>query len=194
MAAGEHRSGGWGNLRRVRGALFPRQAHAHPLEAVVAPRSPRRRDCAGSRHRWRCAGCEARRQGVLGAMRHRRTKGYERPRKAGGRRCGHDVLCLLGLFLIASLADRRILLCASACGRRSRGAVAVVGSSVYQNGPWNGLQFSGKPEMEPNNSNFQFEFVAVANAVPVRVRVRRQQQRTGCSSSAMAAASCRGSC
>ncbi|PWZ15862.1 Receptor-like serine/threonine-protein kinase SD1-8 [Zea mays] len=30
---------------------------------------------------------------------------------------------------------------------------------VYRNGPWNGLQFSGEPEMEPNNSNFQFEFV-----------------------------------
>ncbi|XP_062186880.1 receptor-like serine/threonine-protein kinase SD1-8 isoform X2 [Phragmites australis] len=36
---------------------------------------------------------------------------------------------------------------------------------VYRNGPWNGLQFSGEPEMEPNNSNFQFEFVANASNV-----------------------------
>ncbi|ONM58124.1 G-type lectin S-receptor-like serine/threonine-protein kinase B120 [Zea mays] len=36
---------------------------------------------------------------------------------------------------------------------------------VYRNGPWNGLQFSGEPEMEPNNSNFQFEFVDNASDV-----------------------------
>ncbi|TKW35217.1 hypothetical protein SEVIR_2G358000v4 [Setaria viridis] len=36
---------------------------------------------------------------------------------------------------------------------------------VYRNGPWNGLQFSGEPEMEPNNSNFRFEFVANASDV-----------------------------
>ncbi|TVU38516.1 hypothetical protein EJB05_11890, partial [Eragrostis curvula] len=36
---------------------------------------------------------------------------------------------------------------------------------VYRNGPWNGLQFSGEPEMEPNNSNFRFEFVANATDV-----------------------------
>uniref|UniRef100_J3MLV6 Receptor-like serine/threonine-protein kinase n=1 Tax=Oryza brachyantha TaxID=4533 RepID=J3MLV6_ORYBR len=30
----------------------------------------------------------------------------------------------------------------------------------YRNGPWNGLQFSGEPEMEPNNTSFRFEFVA----------------------------------
>jgi hypothetical protein len=36
---------------------------------------------------------------------------------------------------------------------------------VYRNGPWNGLQFSGEPEMEPNNSNFQFEFVDNASEV-----------------------------
>ena len=63
---------------------------------------------------------------------------------------------------------------------------------VYRNGPWNGLQFSGEPEIEPNNSNFQFEFVAVANAVPVQVR--HQQQRMGCSSSATAAAACHDLC
>uniref|UniRef100_A0ACD5ULN7 Uncharacterized protein n=1 Tax=Avena sativa TaxID=4498 RepID=A0ACD5ULN7_AVESA len=31
---------------------------------------------------------------------------------------------------------------------------------VYRNGPWNGLRFSGEPEMEPDNGNFLFEFVA----------------------------------
>ncbi|XP_051181856.1 receptor-like serine/threonine-protein kinase SD1-8 isoform X2 [Lolium perenne] len=31
---------------------------------------------------------------------------------------------------------------------------------VYRNGPWNGLRFSGEPEMEPDNGNFRFEFVA----------------------------------
>ncbi|CAN6211931.1 unnamed protein product [Urochloa humidicola] len=36
---------------------------------------------------------------------------------------------------------------------------------VYRNGPWNGLQFSGEPEMEPNNSNFRFEFVDNATDV-----------------------------
>ena len=72
------------------------------------------------------------------------------------------------------------------------GAIAVVGSSVYQNGPWNRLQFNGEPEIEPNNSNFQFEFVAVANAVPVQVR--HQQQRMGCSSSATATAACHDLC
>ncbi|KAL6896705.1 hypothetical protein ACP4OV_007277 [Aristida adscensionis] len=36
---------------------------------------------------------------------------------------------------------------------------------VYRNGPWNGLRFSGEPEMEPNNSNFRFEFVANATDV-----------------------------
>jgi hypothetical protein len=30
---------------------------------------------------------------------------------------------------------------------------------VYRNGPWNGLRFSGEPEMEPDNGNFLFEFV-----------------------------------
>uniref|UniRef100_A0ACD5U7Y0 Uncharacterized protein n=1 Tax=Avena sativa TaxID=4498 RepID=A0ACD5U7Y0_AVESA len=33
-------------------------------------------------------------------------------------------------------------------------------SPVYRNGPWNGLRFSGEPEMEPDNGNFLFEFVA----------------------------------
>jgi hypothetical protein len=33
-------------------------------------------------------------------------------------------------------------------------------SPVYRNGPWDGLQFSGEPEMEPNNTSFRFEFVA----------------------------------
>ncbi|KAF0905147.1 hypothetical protein E2562_000943 [Oryza meyeriana var. granulata] len=33
-------------------------------------------------------------------------------------------------------------------------------SPEYRNGPWNGLQFSGEPEMEPNNTSFRFEFVA----------------------------------
>lgn len=36
---------------------------------------------------------------------------------------------------------------------------------VYRNGPWNGLQFSGEPEMEPNNSNFLFQFVDNASDV-----------------------------
>nr|CAB3454596.1 unnamed protein product [Digitaria exilis] len=36
---------------------------------------------------------------------------------------------------------------------------------VYRNGPWNGLQFSGEPEMEPNNSNFRFEFISNATDV-----------------------------
>ncbi|XP_044969797.1 receptor-like serine/threonine-protein kinase SD1-8 [Hordeum vulgare subsp. vulgare] len=31
---------------------------------------------------------------------------------------------------------------------------------VYRNGPWNGLRFSGEPEMAPDNGNFRFEFVA----------------------------------
>jgi hypothetical protein len=39
------------------------------------------------------------------------------------------------------------------------------GAPVFRNGPWNGLQFSGEPEMEPNNSNFRFEFVANATDV-----------------------------
>uniref|UniRef100_A0A0D3GS79 Receptor-like serine/threonine-protein kinase n=1 Tax=Oryza barthii TaxID=65489 RepID=A0A0D3GS79_9ORYZ len=30
-------------------------------------------------------------------------------------------------------------------------------SPVYRNGPWDGLQFSGEPEMEPNNTSFRFE-------------------------------------
>ncbi|GJN32666.1 hypothetical protein PR202_gb21186 [Eleusine coracana subsp. coracana] len=36
---------------------------------------------------------------------------------------------------------------------------------VYRNGPWNGLQFSGEPEMRPNNTDFRFEFVANATDV-----------------------------
>ncbi|KAL5198191.1 hypothetical protein ABZP36_001703 [Zizania latifolia] len=32
-------------------------------------------------------------------------------------------------------------------------------SPVYRDGPWNGLQFSGEPDMEPNNTNFRFHFV-----------------------------------
>jgi hypothetical protein len=39
------------------------------------------------------------------------------------------------------------------------------GAPVYRNGPWEGLQFSGEPEMEPNNSDFRFEFVANATDV-----------------------------
>uniref|UniRef100_A0A0D9X053 Receptor-like serine/threonine-protein kinase n=1 Tax=Leersia perrieri TaxID=77586 RepID=A0A0D9X053_9ORYZ len=31
---------------------------------------------------------------------------------------------------------------------------------VYRNGPWNGLRFSGEPEMEPTNPSFRFDFVA----------------------------------
>lgn len=33
-------------------------------------------------------------------------------------------------------------------------------AAVYRNGPWNGLRFSGEPEMAPDNGNFRFEFVA----------------------------------
>ncbi|KAG8080175.1 hypothetical protein GUJ93_ZPchr0007g5107 [Zizania palustris] len=32
-------------------------------------------------------------------------------------------------------------------------------SPVYRDGPWNGQQFSGEPDMEPNNTNFRFHFV-----------------------------------
>ncbi|KAL6657851.1 hypothetical protein ACP70R_005631 [Stipagrostis hirtigluma subsp. patula] len=39
------------------------------------------------------------------------------------------------------------------------------GAPVYRNGPWNGLRFSGEPEMDPSNSNFRFEFVANATDV-----------------------------